>query len=143
MTLMLYLEIEKTRLDDLLTVKFKIEPQTDTLLAPSLLSKPLVENSIKYAIARMPNGGLIEVSAKCQRGYLHMEVADNGPAQNQTSLVAKPKAEAQTASSHTAVGIQNTVDRLDVLYPNEHDFNVICGSDERYRMQIPIPMEHS
>lgn len=142
MTLMLYLEIEKTRFEDRLTIKFKIEPQTDTLLAPSLLSKPLVENSIKYAITRMPNGGLIEVSAKCQRGYLHMEVADNGHDQNQTSLVAKPKAEAQTASSHTAVGIQNTDDRLDVLYPNRSDFNIICGSYEGYRMQIPITMEH-
>ncbi|MFT6908108.1 MAG: two-component system LytT family sensor kinase [Oleiphilaceae bacterium] len=141
--LMLYLEIEKTRFEDRLTVKFKIEPQTEALLVPSLLLQPLVENSIKYAIAQMPNGGLIKISAKCQRGYLQMEVADNGPAQNQPSITLKPLIEGQTASSHTGVGVQNIVDRLNVLYPNNHDFKVVRGINEGYCVQISIPMEYS
>lgn len=141
--LMLYLEIEKTRFEDRLKVKFKIEPKTEALLVPSLLLQPLVENSIKYAIAQMSSGGLIEVTAKCQHGYLQMEVADNGPIQDNAYLDAKSETKEQTASSHTGVGVQNIVDRLNVLYPDKHSFNIIRGKTAGYRVQISIPMENS
>lgn len=141
--LMLYLEIEKTRFDDRLSVKFEIEPQTEALLVPSLLLQPLVENSIKYAIAQMSKGGVIEVIAKSVNGFLQMEVADNGPAQNNAYLDAQSGSTGQTASSHTGVGVQNIVDRLNVLYPHNHSFNIIRGKTEGYRVQILIPMEHS
>lgn len=141
--LMLYLEIEKTRFEDRLTVKFEIDPQAEALLVPSLLLQPLVENSIKYAIAQMSTGGLIEVSAKCQHGYLYMEVTDNGPVQDNLYLDAKSDSKGQTASSHTGVGVQNIVDRLNVLYPDNHHFKVNRGLNAGYHVQISIPMEHS
>ena len=141
--LMLYLEIEKTRFEDRLTVKFKIEPQTETLLVPSLLLQPLVENSIKHAISQMSKGGLIEVTAKCQDGYLEMEVADNGPVQDTAYLAAKPASKGQNASSHKGVGEQNIVDRLNFLYPNDHNFKITRGLIAGYRVQVSIPEEHS
>lgn len=141
--LMLYLEIEKTRFDDRLTVKFEIEPQTEALLVPSLLLQPLVENSIKYAIAQMSKGGVIEVTAKSVNGFLQMEVADNGPVQDNAYLSSPSGAKGQTSSSHTGVGVQNIVDRLNVLYPNNHRFDIIRGKTEGYRVQISIPMEYS
>jgi len=141
--LMLYLEIEKTRFEDRLTVKFKIEQKTEALLVPSLLLQPLVENSIKYAIAQMTQGGVIEVSAKCQDGYLQMEVADNGPVQDTAYLAAKSGTKGQTASSHTGVGVQNIVDRLNVLYPDNHNFKITRGLRAGYCVQISIPEEYS
>ena len=141
--LMLYLEIEKTRFDDRLTVKLEIERQAEAFLVPSLLLQPLVENSIKYAIAQMPSGGLIEVTAKCQDGCLQMEVADNGPVQDAAYLNGKTQIKGQTASSHTGVGVQNIVDRLNVLYPDNHSFKIIRGLTAGYRVKISIPMEHS
>jgi hypothetical protein len=141
--LMLYLEIEKTRFEDRLGVRFNIEPETEALLVPSLLLQPLVENSIKYAIAQMSKGGVIEVTAKCQHGYLQMEVADNGPIQDNAYLDAKSETKGQTASSHIGVGVQNIVDRLNVLYPDKHSFNITRGQTAGYRVQISIPMEHS
>ena len=141
--LMLYLEIEKTRFEDRLTVTFEIEPQTEALLVPSLLLQPLVENSIKYAIAQMSSGGLIEVIAKCQKGYLQLEVADNGPVQNNAYLDVKSENKGQTASSHTGVGVQNIVDRLNVLYHDNHSFKIIRGLTVGYRVQISIPVEYS
>jgi hypothetical protein len=141
--LMLYLEIEKTRFDDRLTVKFEIEPQTEALLVPSLILQPLVENSIKYAIAQMSSGGLIEVIAKCHDGYLKMDVSDNGPVHDSAYLDKVSEIKGQTASSHTGVGIQNIVNRLNVLYPGEHHFNITRGQTAGYRVQICIPMELS
>jgi two-component system LytT family sensor kinase len=141
--LMLYLEIEKTRFEDRLTVKFEIEPHTEALLVPSLLLQPLVENSIKYAIGQMSSGGLIEVTAKCLNGCLQMDVADNGPVQDNAYLDVKTDTKGQTASSHTGIGVQNIVERLNVLYPSNHRFKIIRGLTVGYRVQISIPMEYS
>jgi anti-sigma regulatory factor (Ser/Thr protein kinase) len=141
--LMMYLEIEKTRFEDRLTVTFEIEQKTEALLVPSLLLQPLIENSIKYAIAQMTKGGVIEVSAKCQDGYLHMEVADNGPVQDIAYLAEKSGAKEQTASSHTGVGVQNIVDRLNVLYPNNYNFTITRGQTAGYSVKISIPEEYS
>jgi two-component system LytT family sensor kinase len=140
--LLLYLEIEKTRFGDRLRVKFQVELKAESLLVPSLLLQPLVENSIKHAIAHMFSGGVIEVTAKCQQGYLHMEVADNGPVQDNVDLDTKSEAKGQTASSETAVGLQNIVERLNVLYPDKHSFNIIRGLTEGFSVQISIPMEY-
>lgn len=141
--LMLYLEIEKTRFDDRLTVKFEIEPQTEALLVPSLLLQPLVENSIKFAIAQMSKGGVIEVTAKCHDGYLQMEVSDNGPVQDNAYLEARSEAKGQIASSQKGVGVQNIIDRLNVLYPDNHSFNISRGLTAGYHVKISIPMEYS
>jgi hypothetical protein len=141
--LMLYLEIEKTRFEDRLTVKFEIETQTEALLVPSLLLQPLVENSIKHAIAQMSKGGLIEVTAKCQHGYLQMEVADNGPVQDNALLDKTLDATRQTASNHIGVGVKNIIDRLHVLYPGNHSYKIIRGLTAGYSVKIKIPMEYS
>lgn len=134
--LMLYLEIEKTRFDDRLEVKFDIKPETEALLVPSLLLQPLVENSIKYAIAQMSAGGVIEVKARCEKGFLYLSVTDNGPAEDSALLGENPK-----QNDHSGVGVKNIINRLNVLYPNKHQFNVIRSQIAGYQVEIVIPME--
>jgi len=133
--LMLYLEIEKTRFNDRLTVKFEIETKAEALLLPSLLLQPLVENSIKYAIANMSTGGIIEIKAKCKSNKLMLEVADNGP-----NTQIEPKVDRPTAKG-CGVGIKNIVDRLKVLYPNKHNFEIVKNEPSGFRVLISIPME--
>ncbi len=82
------------------------------------------------------------MTAKCQNGCLQMDVADNGLVQDDAYLDAKTETNGQTASSHTGIGVQNIVDRLNVLYPNNHSCNIIRGVTVGYRVQISIPMEH-
>ena len=139
--LMLYLEIEKTRFDERLTVKFKVEPKAEPLLVPSLLLQPLVENSIKYAIAQMATGGTISISAFCKNNCLHLEVADNGPSSDNVDDKPDQMAGVARNSQHTGVGVQNIIERLKVLYPNNHEFHVSKEKRKGYKVKIVIPME--
>jgi two-component system LytT family sensor kinase len=138
--LMLYLEIEKTRFDERLTVKFKVEPKAEHLLVPSLLLQPLVENSIKYAIAQMASGGTISINAFCKNNSLHLEVADNGPGVD-NDQIAKAHYTAISHSEHLGVGVQNIIERLKVLYPHNHQFQVSKEKNKGYKVKIVIPME--
>jgi len=81
-TMKLYLEIEQLRFDDRLQVEFDIEDRVQKALVPSLLLQPLIENSIKYAVANSETGGKIKISAKVHAGNLELEVSDDGPGVN-------------------------------------------------------------
>jgi two-component system LytT family sensor kinase len=62
-SLQLYLDIEKVRFGERLTLHFSVTPDAQDALMPSLLLQPLVENSIKYAVSQSISGGSIAVSA--------------------------------------------------------------------------------
>ena len=77
--LRLYLDIEKVRFDERLKLEFEVERAAEDALIPSLLLQPLVENSIKYAIAQTVNGGTITIAARVFAGELLLEVTDGRP----------------------------------------------------------------
>jgi len=46
---------------------------------PSLILQPLVENSLKYAIAPREEGGRLRIIAQLDGAHLRLAVADDGP----------------------------------------------------------------
>jgi two-component system, LytTR family, sensor kinase len=101
-----YLEIEQARFGDRLTVRFDVDPVTLDAQVPNLLLQPLVENSIRHAIAARVEGGLIEIRARHSRDDLILEVRDNGPG------LTSPRPQ----QSGAGVGLANTRSRLEHLY---------------------------
>ncbi len=71
-----YLEIEKVRFGDRLMVSFNISDDVRTRRVPSLLLQPLIENAVKHGIARMLDGGCIEVAAQVRGSQVHVRVAN-------------------------------------------------------------------
>ena len=76
-------------------------------MMPSMLLQPLVENSIKYAIAKSVEGGTIRITAYRQRDVLQLSVVDDGPGIEQKQDLSAPS---------TGVGIKNIQGRLKELY---------------------------
>jgi len=74
-----YLEIEKVRFRDRLSYSLDIDPTLLSFEVPPLTLQPLVENSIKYAIAPRPSGGTVRISAKLQHDQVVLSVWDDGP----------------------------------------------------------------
>jgi signal transduction histidine kinase len=105
-----YLEIEQARFGERLTVRFDVDPVTLDAQVPNLLLQPLVENSIRHAIAARVEGGLIEIRARHSREDLILEVRDNGPG------LTAPRPQ----QSGGGVGLANTRSRLEHLYGPNH-----------------------
>ena len=75
----LYLEIEKLRFGNRLTIEFAIDANASMMLMPSLLLQPLIENAIKYAVSPREQGGKIRIGGHVTGGMLQLEVSDDGP----------------------------------------------------------------
>ena len=58
-----YLDIERARFEDRLSVRIDVSAELRDLNIPSLLLQPLVENAIKHGISKSSEGGQIRVSA--------------------------------------------------------------------------------
>ena len=101
-----YLEIEQARFGDRLSVDFTIEPQTLDAQVPNLILQPLVENSVRHAVAVRIEPGHIAVKARRNDDRLELSVRDNGP--------GLPKG--RTAAPASGVGLANTRSRLERLY---------------------------
>jgi signal transduction histidine kinase len=79
-SMQLYLDIEEVRFDERLTVDIDIGEGSASALVRSLILAPLVENSIKYAIARMEGGSTIRIASSIEDRMLCLKVSDDGPA---------------------------------------------------------------
>ncbi|MDT0594422.1 sensor histidine kinase [Glaciecola petra] len=135
--LMLYLEIEKTRFDERLNIQFDVEHETENYLVPSLLLQPLVENCIKYAIAKMATNGQIAIKASSEGRWLCLEVADNGPDAN----LVLDHFNAKQNTKNEGVGLRNIRERLMVLYPKEFTFSMDKNDLGGLSVLIKIPLE--
>ena len=107
-----YVDIERTRFADRLVVRFDIQPDTLDTLVPSLLLQPLVENAIKYGVARKSGPGHIDISARRDGDKLLLEVRDDGIGLTEDALTAM----------HKGIGVSTTRARLQHLFGADYRF---------------------
>jgi hypothetical protein len=127
-----YLEIEKTRLGDLLTVDIESEPGVETVRIPPFLLLPLVENAVKYGTATSVDRVGIRLSVRFES-----RSRDTLPADDPTATEAPRPPEMQTllievantgewlepghhSTPSTGIGLENLRQRLARYYPNAH-----------------------
>ncbi len=86
-----YLEIEQTRFDGRLIVRYDVHPETLDALVPTLLLQPLIENAIKHGVARKQGAGHVDIQACRDGDKLHLEVRDDGQGLTEDALTALQK----------------------------------------------------
>lgn len=128
----LYLNIETMRFGERLRLKYAIEDAASSMLVPSLLLQPLIENAIKYAVSPREQGGQIRIGAHVTGGMLQLEVADDGPGMIDATRLANGR----------GVGIRNTRERLQVLY-GERGTVAVTNTDPGLRVSLTFPAERA
>ena len=124
-----YLEIERTRFQDRLTVQLDIAPETLDALVPNLLLQPLVENAVRYGVAMQPGRGWVRISSRRNQSRLMIEIEDSGPGIDAGTL---PK---------EGVGLSNTRSRLAHLYGEAQKLELINQPDKGLRVSVVIPFQ--
>lgn len=126
-----YLEIERTRFDDKLQVRFSIEPGLENARLPSLILQPILENAIKYAITPRVDGGAIDVSATRDGDILRITIEDDGPG-------LPPEGDPRR---RRGVGLANARERLELIYGDRAGLTARNREPSGCRVEIWLPLE--
>lgn len=108
-----YLNLQQKRFPDRLVFQLKIAPESTELLLPSLLLQPVVENTIKHAVAPHANKAQIEIqvslvtNAEQKRQQLEIQIKDTGP-------------QFEVAQIEEGDGFRILRQTLHLHYPGEH-----------------------
>lgn len=123
-----YLDIERLRFGDRLTIEVDIEPAAGAASIPSLLLQPIVENALKHGLGGVRGPVGIWISGRLREGRLELEVVDSGRG-------------FRTGWSE-GVGLSNTRARLRQIYGD--DATVTIAPRERgasVRLRLPLVEE--
>jgi sensor histidine kinase YesM len=124
-----YLEIERVRFHDRLTVALHVEPGLEGALVPALILQPLVENAIRHGIAPVPGPGRVTLWARrSEDGTMRLEVENTGRGLPPGAL------------ERPGVGIRNTLARLDALYRADAALRLddLPGGGVRATLRLPV-----
>ena len=122
-----YVEIERIRLGERLTVEYDIQPGVLDACVPHMLLQPLVENAIRHGIAPRAQPGIIRIRARGRRDMLDIEVVDDG------------RGMPPGRSANGGVGLANTRARLEQLYGDDFNFEPRNGAGGGFRVALTIP----
>lgn len=120
-----YLELETLRLGERLTYYIKSEAVIDDILLPPLLLQPLVENSVKYAIAPFQVGGSVSITAKKVEDYCEITIKDSGKNFNHEEW-------------EEGFGLQGVKERLALHYKDESKFSISTENEVSIKIKIPL-----
>ncbi|MFK8042710.1 sensor histidine kinase [Congregibacter sp.] len=127
----LYLEIEKIRFGDRLKVTIEISPDVQKQQIPSMLLQPLVENAIKYGVAKSEKGGTLNVDAYSDATHLCIDVIDSGA-----------EMKAREAMGQPGVGLSNIRQRLEVCYAKDYDLSLHRLPEGGVRAGVRVPLQY-
>lgn len=124
-----YLDIEKTRFSDSLTVNIEVDQGLKKRLIPNLLLQPIVENSLIHGFNKS-RADIFNIDVNITQlspTMIQIIIADNGIG-NITKDSIKP-----------GIGLTNVLTRLKTIYENEFIFKINPGkSGVKTEIHIPI-----
>ncbi|MGY6558726.1 MAG: sensor histidine kinase [Nitritalea sp.] len=126
-----YLNLESVRYEERLRVEYDIDPVAYEYRVPPMMLQTIVENAIKHGISSKLEGGTIKIS--CYEGLdaeLIIMVKNTG------QLTAKPATKRKSGEGH---GINNTIQRLKLIYGNKASFKIYNAGIQDVVTQINIP----
>ncbi|MFO1451788.1 MAG: sensor histidine kinase [Opitutaceae bacterium] len=122
-----YLEIERIRFRDRLTVTIEVAPETLDCEVPSLILQPLVENAIRHGIEPLAHAGQLLIRAHRTADELVLTVRDNGPGLPPAGLARE------------GIGLTNTRARLAELYGARHRFTLTQHPAGGLEVRLSLP----
>lgn len=121
-----FLDIEKVRYGNRLSVVRNIDPECDGCLVPPLLIQPLVENAIRHGIAPLIDGGAVRLDV--HREGQAIEIVLENPVDPHE----------RAAQAGAGLGLENVKSRLARLFPGQSHVNVSLD-EGRFQVRLRFP----
>ena len=127
-----YLEIQRMRFPDWLSISERIEPAAEDAMIPRMLLQPLVENAIRHGLSNRKSGGLIVFGASVHGDELVLSVHDNGAGLSPES-----------GTRGLGIGLSNIRERLSTLYGNRQSLELLSHDQGGVEVVLRIPFRRA
>ena len=124
-----YLAIEQERFGERLRLAEAVPAELQGALVPGLILQPLIENAVKYGVARTRRPVEVKIRAEAQDGRLAITVEDD----------AVP--DLPQAPQTLGVGLANVRRRLEVLYGAEGELTAGPRPGGGFAATVQLPLE--
>jgi sensor histidine kinase YesM len=123
-----YLDIQRIRFADWLTIDYSIADDTVDCLVPRFVLQPLIENAIRHGLSGRSAAGTIEIAASLKGDLLVVRVMDNGVGLENVQ-----------PSTGRGIGLTNVRDRLRILYGSDDALRLASSDSGGAVSELRIP----
>jgi len=122
-----YLALEQIRFEERLKTSIETTPEAGKVEIPPLMVQTLVENGIKHGISTKAKGGFVSIAAFVINNNLTIQIRNTGAFDE------------DKFKESTGFGIQNTKQRLNLLYGEKGIFNIKNEQEDIVLAELIIP----
>ncbi|MES2986830.1 MAG: histidine kinase [Pseudomonadota bacterium] len=122
-----YLEIERERFSDRMTLSIAVADDVREALVPSLILQPLIENALKHGVNATVGQVGITLNARSLNGRLNIVIDNDMPEQ-------------PSPNTGTGIGLKNVAERLRARFQDDGLFSSGANGPGRYRASIDLPL---
>ena len=119
-----YVDLMKIRYSEKVDIQLDFPATTPDLQIPPLLFTSLIENAFKHGVSYKSNS------------YIHIQLQIKGKT---LEFNIKNSNHSQASVENTGIGIQNTKDRLDLLYPGKYALD-IDENEAIFHIHLSLPV---
>jgi hypothetical protein len=127
----LYLDIEAVRFPERLRTVYDLPENLREARVPGMILQPLVENSVKHAVAQTSRPVTITIAAREEYGRLVVTVADDA--------AGSPLEESRQHSPGFGIGLSNVRERIETRFGEQA--SIVSGpTGDGYATEIRLPL---
>ena len=137
-----YLEIQRIRYGNSIYFSLDYNSDLQNTLVPSLLLQTFIENTIKHGFSFQDLFTILLSIKKVKTensDYIHICIEDNGPGFSEEILSKLNQKQSLITEDGHHIGITNTIERLNLLYPNDYTITFENNEEGGAKILLLIP----
>lgn len=133
-----YLDIERARFGDRLSVTMRVAPEVLGVVLPSLVIQPLVENAVRHGLEPSERPGSLSIAITDEGGVAGVRIQDDGVGADPVRLVRVLSG----SDPSDAVGLHNVDERLRAVFGEDHGVRIRSAPGSGTTVTLRIPKRH-
>lgn len=141
-----YLNIISIRFEDRIRYEFDIPDEILNAQLPRFILQPIVENAVYHGLETIPDGGLLQISARRYEDFLLIMIKDNGVGIPKKMLSSLRKQLSASSTQDTlqpfgdrSIGLININNRLRVLYGPKYHITIESAPNQGTTVSATMP----
>ncbi len=134
-----YLDLERARFGDRLSVTLRVAPEVLSVVLPSLILQPLAENAIRHGLEPAERPGTLSITIADADNEAVVSIEDDGVGADPAHLGRVLDGSAQG----DGVGLHNVDERLRAVFGEEHGLAIETGVGAGTKVVLRIPKFHA